>query len=529
MFHSIYSRPRHSLESGKLPDEGGRRLPEEGGRRLPDEGGRRLPDEGGRRLPDEGGRRLPDEGGRRLPDEGGRRLPDEGGRRLPDEGGRRLPDEGGRRQPDEGGRRLPDEGGRRLPDEGGRRLPDEGGRRLPDEGGRRLPDEGGRRLPDEGGRRLPDEGGRRLPDEGGRRLPKHLERKEKGNERHTHLERVSSGGLPLSSGISGGGELKGLKPAGEGKEEREGLGHHKRRREEEYLEPRHLERKRKREHIDDEFPPPETKKPRMSMGDHMPMKEAERQRSREGEEKYAGRMREMEGGERKRRYEGREPLARKHQHPQGLGMGGRRHSRPQVTSPGGGGGKRGEHHYSRKERKPEGAEPFDSLSETDSIGDEMTATAPRKKLDWSSLSTLTLAAKPRKVSTSALERFTPGVLLAQTGTSPLLAGPELYRKVSGVVSNHLRREQQSSNSETLSESVLENPFGFTESARAGVSRLEQHQEVGHVFTDIGPCRRALTASVDFAMRRKLRKNNNRVSFACVIATLDCVCLLLLTL
>ena len=416
--------------------------------------------------------------------------------------------------PEEGGRRLPDDGGRRLPDDGGRRLPEEGGRRLLDDGGRRMPEEGGRRMPEEGGRRMPEEGGRRMPEEGGRRLPKHLERKEKGNERHAHLERVSSGGLPPPSGISGGSELKGLKPAGEGKEEREGLIHHKRRREEEYLEARHLERKRKREHVEDDFlPPPEAKKPRTSLGDHMPLKETDRQRSREGEEKHVGRMREVEGGERKRRYEGREPPVRKHPHPQGLGVGGRRHSRPPVTSPGGGGGKRGEHH-SRRERKPEGGEPYDSLSETDSVGDEVTATAPRKKLDWSSLSALTLPAKPRKVSTSALERFTPGVLLAQVGTSPLLAGPELYRKVSGVVSDHLRRAQQSSTSETLSKSVVENPFGFTESARAGVSHLEVHQELGRVFTDIGPCRRALTASVDFAMRRKLRKNNNRVCFHC---------------
>lgn len=336
-----------------------------------------------------------------------------------------------------------------------------------------------------------------LPEDGGRRLPKHLEKKEKVSERHAHLER-----LPPPPGSGSNSEAKGPKPKGEGKDERESLGYHKRRREDEYFEPR-LERKRKREHLDEDLFPPETKKPRTA--EYLPpLKDTERQSMREGEEKHAGRMREVgEGGERKRRYEGREPPARKHPHLQSPDM--RRHGWPPVTSPGGVGRKGEYHHWKGKKLEGDESPP----SETDSAADE--AAAARKKLDWSSLSALTLAAKPRKVSTSALKRFSPGVLLAQMGTSPLLAGPELYVKVSNTVSKYLREGQQSGGVQSLSESVLENPFGSLELASAGVSRLEQQQKLTQLFTDVGPCRRALTASVDFAMRRKLRKNN-RVCF-----------------
>ena len=353
-----------------------------------------------------------------------------------------------------------------------------------------------------------------LSEDGGRRLPKHLEKKEKGNERHAHLERLAP---PPGSGSNSEG--KGPKPKGEGKDERESLGYHKRRREDEYLEPRPLERKRKREHLDEDLFPPETKKPRTA--DYLPsLKDAERQSLREGEEKYPGRMREVgEGGERKRRYEGREPPARKYPHLQSPDT--RRHGWPPIASPGGAGRKGDHHHWKR----PEGDEPRGSPpSETDSAADE--AAAARKKLDWSSLSALMLAAKPKRVSTSALERFSPGVLLAQMGTSPLLAGPELYVKVSNTVSKYLREGQRSSGVQSLSESVLENPFGSLELASAGVSRLEQQQKLMQLFTDVGPCRRALTASVDFAMRRKLRKNN-RVCFlfqcSCVLWVARYVC------
>ena len=489
------SEGRRPPDDGRRPPDEGRRPPDEG-RRPPDEG-RRPPDEG-RRPPDEG-RRPPDEG-RRLPDESrrppaeGRRPPDEG-RRPPDEG-RRPPDEG--RRPPEDGRRLPDDlrrppdEGRRPPDEGrrppdeGRRPPDEG-RRPPDEG-RRPPDEG-RRPPDEG-RRPPDEG-RRPPDEGrrppeeGRRRSKQVDRKERG-----HLvERTLSGSL------TGSGEPKSAKLKSEVVKD-DGS---KRRREDEHPEGRYGERKRKRELTAEDSPLPETKKART--GEYFGPREGER---------YSGRGKEAELSDRKRRHEGRDPSSRKQPRlhsPEG----GRRHSSKDVP-PGGREGRRRE-----REKKVEvGDEAYDSVSENGSVAEDGNLT---KKLDWNSLSAL-IPAKPAPVATSALERFTPGATFAKIGVSHSLAGPKLFTKISSLVSEHLRKEQLSS-SETanvLPDSVVENPFGGAVVASAASSRLKEQQEWTNILRDIGPCRRALTASADYAMRRKLRKTN-RVSRTSVFVSI----------
>lgn len=309
-------------------------------------------------------------------------------------------------------------------------------------------------------------------------MSKHLERKEKPL---SHLERTTSSGLSQNS------EPIPVKLKGEMKEE----GHHRRRREEEHIEPRHGERKRKRE-LEDDGSFLETKRPRLS--DHPSQKDFEKQRSRETDEKHAH-GRELEPGDRKRRYEGREPLPRKRAKTNSPD-GGQKHTRPPQASP------PSQHRRRERERKSEASEIYDSFSETESTAGE-TSGSSGKKLDWSILSSLTLA-RPSPVLASALDRFTPAALFARTGVSPSLAGPELFHRISRKVSDHLK-ESQSVN--PLPESTVENPFEGAEFGCAAISYLKEQQECASVFTDIGPCRRALTASVDFAMRRRLRKTN----------------------
>lgn len=264
----------------------------------------------------------------------------------------------------------------------------------------------------------------------------------------------------------------------------------KQRREEDHPEGRYGERKRKRESIAEDLPLPESKK--MRTGESLGPREGER---------HGGRGKEAELGERKRRHEGRDPPSRKQLRlysPEG----GRRHGSRDTPLAGREGRRR------EREKKSElNDEVGDSLSENGSVvGADGSQT---KKLDWSSLSAL-IPAKPAPVTTSALERFTPASTFARIGVSASLAGPKLFAKISGVVSEHLRKEQQlllSSDKavNVLPDSVVESPFGGSVVASAGASRLQGQREWTGILSDVGPCRRALTAAADFAMRRKLRK------------------------
>lgn len=140
-------------------------------------------------------------------------------------------------------------------------------------------------------------------------------------------------------------------------------------------------------------------------------------------------------------------------------------------------------------------------SSNDLAEDEPGVAETTKALDWDYLSSYTqrqtakLAhSKPR----SALERFTPGALFARVGVSPSLAGPNYYNAVSGVVSSHLQLQE--------SEEVTGEVFGGAEFAAVGLSRVRKQRDWKSVFKT-GECRRALTASDDYAIRRKLRKQN----------------------
>lgn len=142
----------------------------------------------------------------------------------------------------------------------------------------------------------------------------------------------------------------------------------------------------------------------------------------------------------------------------------------------------------------------------------------RKKLDWASVSSYTRKAstKLEKRPTTALERFAPGAVFARIGVSPSLARKEYFDAISNLVSRHLRRAyQQKTIGEhgggglnMLPKSLLDSPFEGQQFASSCVSRIKEQIEWERMVVDnIGPCRRALTASADYSIRRKLKKSN----------------------
>ena len=142
-----------------------------------------------------------------------------------------------------------------------------------------------------------------------------------------------------------------------------------------------------------------------------------------------------------------------------------------------------------------------------------------KKLDWAAVSSYTQKAstKLERRTSSVLDRFSPGAIFARTGVSPSLAGRESLGKISSLVSKHLKKsyfEKMSDNSgESSSESVLpaslvDSPFEGQQFASSCVSRIKEHLNWERLIVDnVGPCRRALTASADYSIRKKLKKSN----------------------
>ncbi len=240
------------------------------------------------------------------------------------------------------------------------------------------------------------------------------------------------------------------------------IGGHKRRKEESYSEPRYGDRKRKH---DDDLSSYDYKKARLS---DAPLQSPHRIKG--------------ELIEHKRRHE---PSPRERRHP-------RSHT-PETTP------------TTTKISDPLKNKADKRIKKTSSSLDNMevvteTPETP-KALNWNYLSSYTQRqtakldhSKPR----SALERFTPGALFARVGLSLSLAGPDYYRVISSAVSTHLQQEGD--------------PFRGADFAALGLTRVREGRET--VF-QTGECRRALTASDDLLIRRKLRKQNQSVS-VCVV-------------
>ena len=117
------------------------------------------------------------------------------------------------------------------------------------------------------------------------------------------------------------------------------------------------------------------------------------------------------------------------------------------------------------------------------------------------------AGPPKRVP--ALRRFSRGALLLQVGVSPSLAGPELFLAASDVASQQLHAQKT-----VLSESVLKDPFAGPSLGSASASLVQRELQRSSLLTDLGPCRRVLTASADFALRRRLLRKEVRGPAGC---------------
>ena len=359
-------------------------------------------------------------------------------------------------------------------------------------------------------------------DDVGRRpaKPHHLperDRREKGGERHGWPEKPtlpssSSSLAPLVEG-AGGGEGEGGKEGrarGRG-DEREG----RRKREEEWPEPpRELARKRKRENSEGICtPPPDANLKRvrpLDIGSKDQPSDTSALPPRD--ERHPRPAKESgESLERKRRYESsvggsapdtdkEAPLPKKPR--SGETTSSRKTSRADISSSssmsaGTSMRKRTEHYNKGR-----------SESEHTGASESGEAMKPPPKLDWSTISSLSLP-RPKPSSTSAVQRFSPGAVFSRLGVSRALAGPSLFALVSSSVSKQLAREEETLCVETgnrLPEELLASPFGDSEFAMTGVSGIKTANENCRVCVNIGPHRQALLASADFALRRRLGKS-----------------------
>ena len=332
-------------------------------------------------------------------------------------------------------------------------------------------------------------------------------------------------------GVGGGGEAGG-KEGGGGGGRGGGRGEDRRKRDEEWLEQRDLTRKRKRESAEvTRTPPPveESSVKRIKTSEYSSSGSKEEPRTPSDtsilparEDKYS-RKETDPSSDRRRRYEhaslehgkdpsslvpsSKKPRSSGEREASGSGSGGRKHSlstsgAPPSSSAGSGARKKSEHHHKGRGEQQEhgGGVGGGGVSESEK--------APPPKLDWTSISALSLPC-PRPSSTSAVQRFSPGAVFSRLGVSRTLAGPALHARVSSAVSNHLSTRQEGLSLECgnrLPDSLLEHPFGEeSDFAMTGVSWIKTVKENCRVCVNIGPNRRALVASADFALRRKLGK------------------------
>ena len=343
-----------------------------------------------------------------------------------------------------------------------------------------------------------------------------------GSDRHS--ERPLSATLPIVSSL----EVKG-RTTRSGREERgggEGASHHgsRRRKEEEPgTEAPPRDRKRKREQDDEEYLIDFEPK-RLRSGDHgkesernqRPLREQQQQQQGE-EDKQHGSSSRGEGPERKRRHDSvKEGPPRKRprdstpppskKHASGAG--------PTST-------KRSTEHSKSKTDKTDKAVDVPAIaSEGDSTnsgggggggGGEGEDTP--KRLNWSTLRTL-ISPRPEWRSHRARDRFTPGAIFAEVGVSPSLAGKHYYDKINRLVSEHLKQSQDVLDplkSNKLPEAVVTDPFDGAGFASVGVARIKEQVDWSRTFSEVGQHRRALTASADYSLRRKLRKKSEGVS------------------
>lgn len=123
-------------------------------------------------------------------------------------------------------------------------------------------------------------------------------------------------------------------------------------------------------------------------------------------------------------------------------------------------------------------------------------------IDWFSLVKIPLP-KLKERKTSVMERLKAGAIFSKIGVSVELAGPELSNQIQSLVSTHMKERF---GDHQIPWEVTPDVFGGHSQGNSVASFVKEHIQRMETLYDIGTCRRALTARVDYNMRKKLRNN-----------------------
>lgn len=135
---------------------------------------------------------------------------------------------------------------------------------------------------------------------------------------------------------------------------------------------------------------------------------------------------------------------------------------------------------------------------------------PVEDVDWSALvSSHAPSEKTGEEPGSHLKRFTPGHVFSRIGISSSLAGPRLTNLVLQACAEATNDNR--SGLEAVESNDVDGASGSQGSVgalMAGAAAKKREREM--LFTKVGPCRRALCARKDLAMRKRLRRLTGKI-------------------
>lgn len=327
------------------------------------------------------------------------------------------------------------------------------------------------------------------PKHGGEGSEEEASRRGRGKEKaHAHTERPGS-----SAGRHRSPPVDVAAKAPRPRREPVSVPHdHKRRKEDEAKPPPELGHKRKRDHLEDGHLP-DVKRVRHAEH-HGASRDVERHHGNAGKEADY-----LHGSvDRKWRQEsgGSEPSSRK-QH---------RSRSPRTPVPAGGDRERGRgsgkgHNYGSRDGGKK------STDKEHNRGNETTKKS--RGLDWSTVNEFTEKANSKlnyHPSKSVLGNFTPAAVLMGIEISPLLAGADLFGRTVELIKARSKTVEQP-NLLSYWMDILEGPESVSTPRTPVRSALDWDKTISK---SLGACRRALTASDDYTLRRLLRKDQHRV-------------------
>lgn len=132
-----------------------------------------------------------------------------------------------------------------------------------------------------------------------------------------------------------------------------------------------------------------------------------------------------------------------------------------------------------------------------------------RTLNWAAVNNFTKKANSKlnyRSSKATMEKFTPAAVFANIEVSPSLAGHKRFQKIMELVRSHLKVSSDRGNIQGYWTDVLERSELLT--PRTHVRSASDWDKA--VSNSLGACRRAMTASDDYSLRRLLRKDQHEV-------------------